>query len=184
MESRNPPSRLSMRQSSLTLTRLGQWLAVLLPLTLTHLRGLAEADMDCLAVLLLIYSAKNRQWGWAREPWVVATFCWWSWQVLCTLWVSPGHGALGQSLAAIRFPVAAAALGCWVLRDAVWRQRTLWVTCGCGLYIAVQMLLQATIGYNLFGVPRFHDGTLTGPYTHPRAAAPLSRLILPWLLRG
>ncbi len=184
MESRNPPSRISMRQSSLTLTRIGQWLAIILPLTLTHLRGLAEADMDCLAVLLLVHSARNRQWSWAKEPWVVATFCWWIWQVLCTLWVSPGHGALGQSLAAIRFPVAAAALGCWVLRDKVWRQRTLWVTCGCGLYIALQMLLQATIGYNLFGIPRFHDGTLTGPYTHPRAAAPLSRLILPMLMLG
>ncbi|MCW2264837.1 O-antigen ligase [Gluconobacter cerinus] len=184
MESRNPPSTMSMRLSSFSLTRLGQWLAVLLPLTLTHLRGLAEADLDILAVLLLVQSARTRQWDWAREPWVIATFCWWGWQVLCTVWVSPGHGALGQSLAAIRFPLAAAALGCWLLRDDVWRRRALWITCGCGLYIAFQIMVQAAFGRNLFGVPRFHDGTLTGPYTHPRAAAPLSRLILPMLMLG
>ncbi|EHH69005.1 O-antigen ligase family protein [Gluconobacter morbifer] len=170
------------------LLRIAQWAAVILPLTLTHLRGLGEADLDMLAVLLLLNSLltgrREGGWAWAREPWVAATFCWWGWQVLCTLWVSPGHGALGQALAAIRFPLAAASLGCWVLRDAVWRRRVLWVTCACGAYIAFQMLVQAVFGRNLFGVPRFGDGTLTGPYTHPRAAAPLSRLVLPMLMLG
>ncbi|GBR70194.1 O-antigen ligase family protein [Gluconobacter kanchanaburiensis] len=177
-----------MSFSASTLTRVGRWATMILPLALTHVRVAGEADLDLLAILLLLHSAMiGRQqggWDWFREPWVVATFCWWGWQVLCTLWVSPGHGALVQSLLAIRFPLAAAAMGCWVLRDAVWRRRVLWLTCACGLYIALQILVQAVFGRNLFGIPRFHDGTLTGPYEHPRAAAPLSRLVLPLLMVG
>ncbi|MCP1236086.1 O-antigen ligase family protein [Gluconobacter kondonii] len=179
---------LKMRFSPSTVTRIGRWASLVLPLALTHVRVAGEADLDLLAVLLLLHSSligrREGGWDWLREPWVVATFCWWGWQVLCTLWVSPGHGALGQALLAIRFPLAAAALGCWLLRDVVWRRRVLWLTCACGVYIAVQMLVQAVFGRNLFGIPRFHDGTLTGPYEHPRAAAPLSRLILPLLMVG
>ncbi|WP_237468753.1 O-antigen ligase family protein [Gluconobacter sphaericus] len=177
-----------MRFSPSVLTRIGRWAAVVLPLTLTHVRVAGEADLDLLAVLLLLHSSltgrRQGGWDWFREPWVITTFCWWGWQVLCTLWASPGHGALVQSLLAIRFPLAAAALGCWLLKDALWRRRVLWLTCACAIYIAFQMLVQAVFGRNLFGIPRFHDGTLTGPYAHPRAAAPLSRLILPLLMVG
>ncbi|QDH16590.1 O-antigen ligase family protein [Swingsia samuiensis] len=175
-----------MRPFSFSLLRIAQWCAVILPLTLTHLRGLAEADLDILAILFLIHSWRQGVqaggWDWARAPWMIATFAWWAWQVMCTALISPGHGALGQALAAIRFPMAAASLGFWVLQDRLWRMRVLWVTCACGAYIALQMLIQAIFGRNLFGVPRFPDGTLTGPYPHPRAAAPLSRLILPMLM--
>lgn len=176
-----------MRSPIPFLTRVGQWLAVLLPLVLTHGRGLAEADLDALAVLMLLRSAGTRDWTqgswtWTREPWIAATFLWWGWQALCTLWDDAGGGVFTQSLLAIRFPLAAASLGCWLLRDPVWRRRVFLTACLCGAYIAFQMLIQATFGRNLFGIPRFGDGTLTGPYTHPRAAAPLSRLIPPMLM--
>lgn len=177
-----------MRSILPALSRIGVLTALVLPLTLTHLRGLAEADLDILAVIFLLRSgitgATNDGWGWVREPWVLATFAWWGWQMLCTAMVSPGHGALVQAAVAIRFPLAAAALGCWILRDATTRRRVVWITCACGLYIAAQIIVQAVFGHNLFGNPRFPDGVLTGPYKTPRAAAPLSRLLLPTLMLG
>ncbi|WP_245642163.1 O-antigen ligase family protein [Neokomagataea thailandica] len=164
------------------------WLAVLLPLTLTHFRALAEIDFDILAVLFLIASAKpGGTFGWVKRPWCVMAGAWWIWQVCCTVpsvlqGVHVAGGAFVQALVAIRFPLAIAALGEWILPDAVWRRRVLLVTFGCTLYIAAQMAFQAVFGMNIFGQPRFRDGTLTGPYAHPRAAAPLSRLILPFLM--
>ncbi len=177
-----------MLQSLMSLRSVACWLAVLLPLTLTHFRAFAEIDFDILAVLFLISSFKvGGTFDWVRRPWFVMAMAWWGWQLCCTVppALHEAHGAGGaltQALVAIRFPVAIAALGEWVLPDVVWRRRVLWVTFGCAIYIATQMAFQAIFGVNFFGQPRFFDGTLTGPYAHPRAAAPLSRLILPLLM--
>ncbi|QDH24367.1 O-antigen ligase family protein [Neokomagataea tanensis] len=177
-----------MLRNSDPLRLLGCWLAVILPLTLTHFRAFAEIDFDILAVLFLVYSSRTEEaFSWVRKPWFLTGALWWIWQIICT--IKPvlqgehgGGGALIQSVIAIRFLVAAAALGEWILPDALWRRRMLWVTFGCTVYIAAQIGFQAVFGVNFFGQPRFSDGTLTGPYAHPRAAAPLSRLILPLLM--
>lgn len=166
--------------------RLGQAATLALPLFLTHGRGLAEVTMDLLSVLFMIRCVVRQDWCWSRQPWFVVSLAWWGWQVFCSLPVTPfgigGVPAFGQALLAIRFLMMAAAMQNWTLRDAVtrlWMRRIL-VICGC--YIAMQIVVQAIFGHNLFGVPRFPDGTLTGPYAHPRAAAPLSRLLLPILM--
>lgn len=165
-------------------------LAVVLPLTLTHFRVLAEVDLDILGGLLLVHSflgAHQDRWNWVRQPWFLAVLAWWGWQIVCTVCAlvqmpQGGGGALVQALVAVRFPLAAAALGHWVLVDPVWRRRILYITFGCAGYIAAQMVFQAIFGINFFGQPRYMDGTLTGPYCHPRSAAPLSRLVLPILM--
>lgn len=160
----------------------------LLPLGLTHLRGIAEVCIDILAIGLLARSGVSGTWAWARAPWFVLSLVWWGWQVACSMPVAPfgagGWGGFLQALAAVRFLVMVAALQSWTLRD---RRALVWMMgllAACCLYIGGQILIQALFGYNLFGVPRFHDGTLTGPYRTPRAAAPLSRLALPTLMLG
>ncbi|WP_081827800.1 O-antigen ligase family protein [Kozakia baliensis] len=170
----------------LALDRIGLAATLLLPLFLTHVRIMSEIMMDVLAVGLLARSACGLGWGWARLPWVRIALFWWGWQSFCTI---PGVGigggnAFGQALLAVRFPLMAAALQNWTLRDARPRQWMAALLVGCCLYISLQILVQAVFGYNLFGIPRFPDGTLTGPYAHPRAAAPLSRLLLPSLMLG
>lgn len=177
-----------MFESSISLRSVACWLAVLLPLTLTHFRAFAEIDFDILALLFLTSSLKaSGTLGWVRRPWFVMAMVWWAWQLCCTLppALQGQHGAGGavvQALVALRFPLAIAALGEWILPDVLWRRRMLWVMFGCTVYIAAQLAFQAAFGVNFFGQPRFFDGTLTGPYAHPRAAAPLSRLILPLLM--
>jgi O-antigen ligase len=162
-------------------------IAILLcPLFLVHGRGVAEALIDIGASCLLLRSAVLRDWRWLRRGWVRASLLWWGWLVACSVPVGPfGHGgwpALLQAVLAVRFLLFACAL-----QDRLperpglrrWVGVLLAVACG---YIVLQMLLQAVVGVNLFGMPRFHDGTLTGPYDKPRAAAPLSRLLLPVML--
>lgn len=157
-----------------------------LPIFLTHGRGVAEACMDILAVLLLLRSVVAGEWSWAKVLWFRVGIVWWGWQVFCSLPVAPfgigGTPAFLQSLMAIRFLLLAAALQSWTLQDATLRRVTVALICLAGLYITAQIVLQATVGVNTFGYRRFPDGTLTGPYSEPRAAAPLSRLLLPMLM--
>ncbi|GBQ86767.1 hypothetical protein AA0535_1102 [Asaia krungthepensis NRIC 0535] len=142
--------------------------------------------MDLLAVLLLVRSALGLGWFWTRQFWVRVAFLWWGWQIVCSLpHIGLGSSqALTQACLAIRFPLMAAAMQVWTLRDAesrLWMSRVLVACCA---YFVLQFVMQALLGHNLFGYPRYIDGTLTGPYAHPRAAAPFSRLVLPVMMLG
>ncbi len=160
--------------------------ALACPVFLTHGRGLAEAAIDVAALAFLLRSAAARAWDWLRRPWILPALLWWAWLSLCSLPFGPfgagGWPDLMQALATLRFLLFAACLQHVALRDPVPRRAMRWLLTACCLYIAGQLLLQALTGHNLFGMPRFHDGTLTGPYDKPRAAAPLSRLLLPVML--
>ncbi len=157
----------------------------LVPLFLTHGRGLAEAAIDVVGILFLLRSHLARDWSWARHGWTRVAVAWWAWLVVCSaIRIGDRHGVagLGEGLAVARFLVFARALECWTLasrRTQRLMQAMLAVILG---YFALQCLLQLATGHNLFGDPRFPDGSLTGPYDHPRAAAPMSRLLFPVLL--
>ncbi|GBQ11642.1 O-antigen ligase family protein [Swaminathania salitolerans] len=174
----------SSQKLTTVLDRTGQALTLLLPIFLTHGRLFSEICMDGLALGLLLRSTNGLGWHWSHGLWFRMALLWWGWQIVCSL---PGIGlgsgqALTQACLAIRFPLMAAALESWTLRDEVTRRRMVRVLVACCLYFAFQFVLQATTGRNLFGYPRFIDGTLTGPYAHPRAAAPFSRLVLPVMM--
>ncbi len=160
--------------------------ALLCPLFLVHGRALAEGCIDAVAVLFLLRSTVMRDWRWTRQAWVGIAALWWLWLVVCSLPVaSLGQGggkSFLQALLTVRFLLFPAALQAWVLRDVRHQRWLAWLLWASFAYIAAQLLLQAVTGHNLFGMPRFHDGTLTGPYDHPRAAAPLSRLLFPTML--
>jgi len=166
------------------LDRLGALATLLLPLFLVHWRGIAEGCLDGLAVGFLFRSALTRDWSWCRQGFVWPALVWWGWLVLCSLprqmpVPAEATASLTQALLAIRFPVAAFALAFWTLQDPRTRTWCRRLVIACVLYLGAQMLLQAVTGHNLFGNPRFGDGTLTGPYDKPRVSAPFALLGLP-----
>lgn len=176
-----------MTRSSAILSRLtptATFLTILLPLFLTHGRGLAEFSISALSLLFLIRSVATADWLFLSENWMKWALLWWAWQIFCSLPVFDGveKSGLTQAILSIRFALFAAALQFWTLREGWARQWMMGLICACTCYIAVQIFMQALSGYNLFGVPRAADGTLTGPYAHSRAAAPLSRLAPPTLM--
>jgi O-antigen ligase len=182
----SPTTRLAQAGVLRWLDRLGLSATLLCPIFLVHGRGVAEAMIDITAVAFLCHSALSRDWAWMRQGWVRIAALWWLWLVICSLPVAGlgqgGRGSFFQALLTLRFLVFPAALQNWTLRRKLHRRVMGWIVGACFAYIAGQLVLQAVIGVNLFGDPRFHDGTLTGPYDKPRAAAPLSRLLFPTLL--
>ena len=159
------------------LDRLAVACLLLCPLFLLHGRLVADVLMIVVGVCFLARSALARDWAWLRTGWVLAAAAWWLWLLVCSL-----RGGLAEALAAVRFLVFVAALEHWVLRLAwrrVWLAR---LTAIAALYIAFQTVLQLAIGRNIQGYGRWGDGELTGPFEHPRAGAPLSRLLFPAVL--
>jgi O-antigen ligase len=85
-------------------------------------------------------------------------------------------------MAAVRFLVLVAALERWLLAEAAWRARLQAMLTACAAYIGLNCLLQLVAGTNMWGWPRYADGSLSGPFGKPRAGAPASRLLFPALL--
>ncbi len=195
-------------------------LVLVLPLVLLHGRGLAEAVIATIAALFLLRSARQRDWRWLRTTWVRVAAAWWLWLVACSLPLAGlgqgGGRSLVQAVVLVRFLVFAAALEHWVLAgtirpgdpaagladrarqraaEAPWAATRRWLArlvALAGLYVALQCWLQALVGRDLWGWPRWGDGSLTGPYREPRAGPPMSRLLFPamlpaaarWMARG
>lgn len=157
--------------------RAGVGLVLILPLFLLHGRAPADITLSLVDVLFLVQCAMRREWAWLQRGWVRIAAAWWGWLVLCSV-----RTDLGQALGVVRFPLLAAALAYWVLRQEwvrVWVARLLrWSV----IYIAAQCLAQFAFGHNLFGWPKGAAGELTGPYTKPRAGPVLSRILFPALL--
>ncbi len=162
------------------LDRAGLALTLALPLVLLHGRGIAEAVLILLGLLFVARCAALRDWAWLREGWVRIALAWWAWLVACS--VPAGIGPAIQAAGLIRFLALVAALEHWTLRDPAARAWLARLLQWAAIYIALQSLLQFATGRNLYGYPRGPDGELTGPYAHPRAGPPLSRLLFPALL--
>ena len=162
------------------LDRAGLALTLALPLFLLHGRGIAEAVLILLGLLFAGRCVALRDWGWLREGWVRIALAWWAWLFICS--VPAGVGPAVQAAGLIRFLLLVAALEHWTLRDPAARAWLARLLQWAALYIALQSLVQFATGRNLYGYPRGPDGELTGPYAHPRAGPPLSRLLFPALL--
>lgn len=159
-------------------------LVLLLAPLLLHVKAGAEVAIGVIDILFLVHAARRGDWGWLRHGWVPLGAAWWGWLVLCS---APGVGIGGwhsfaQALAAVRFLLLVAALENWLLTEALWRQRLQWVLTGCAAWLGLNCLMQVWPGFNVFGLPRYADGSLSGPFAKPRAGAPASRLLFPVLL--
>ena len=157
---------------------------LLLPVLFMHGRAVAELAITLLGLVFLFRCARAGDWRWLRAGWAPFGAAWWLWLVLCSL---PGIGiggwhSCGQALAAVRFLLLVAALEHWLLREAVWRRRLQAVLTAAALYIGLNCWLQLLAGTNMWGWPRYYDGSLSGPFGNPRAGPPAARLLFPALL--
>ena len=157
---------------------------LVLPLFFMHGRGVAEVLIALIDLAFLARCTLTGDWSWLRSGWVRVAALWWGWLIVCSL---PGIGlggtkSLMQAIVVVRFLIFVAALESAVLATVQARRWMHWSLNASALYITMQTLIQFTFGANLGGYRRHGDGELTGPFEHPRAAAPLSRLLFPTLL--
>jgi hypothetical protein len=157
---------------------------LLLPVALLHARALAEiliAMTDALFLVHLwveeIWAPENRAWLRSRLLWAACLWC--LWQIVCSVF---GTGGLGLALVLFRLPLLAAALGSWVLVWPRTRRWLWWMLAAAALWITVEAWQQYALGTNLFGVPRWGDGALTGPFNRPRAGPALILILFPVML--
>lgn len=170
------------------LDRVARVSTLLTPLLLLHAHGIAEASVAIAGLCFLMRSASTGDWAWLRAAWVRLALGWWAWMVFCSLPIPAlglgegGTHSLIQGLAAIRFPIFAAALEFCVLRDPVPRRWMFGLIAASAIYISANIVLQFTFGRNMYGVRPLSGALLTGPFNTARASPALARLLPPVLI--
>jgi hypothetical protein len=158
--------------------------ALLVPFGLLHAFVLAEICIGLVGVLFLARSALTGDWGWTKHLWLRVALVWWVWLVLCSTPLPlPGFGVAGwhqgfaQAFVIIRLILFTAALQSWLLTTTGAR-RAAWVMLALScVWIGLESWQQYLTGKNIFGDPRWGDGSLTGPFWKPRAGALYSHLL-------
>ena len=149
-----------------------------------HGRAVAEVMIGIVDVCFLARSALMRDWSWLRATWiriadrVLALAD----DILVARRRRRRHAGIpaGRRLRAVL--MLPAALGYAVLSDARMRRWLQGVLTARALYIGCRPCCSSPSGATSRDSARNGDGELTGPFQHPRAAAPLSRLLFPVLL--
>jgi hypothetical protein len=163
-------------------TRAALAAALALPFLLIHAPSAAEAVIAALAIGLLLRLALLHDASALRAPWVLAALGFWAWGVATTALAGGDVARIAIALAWLRFPLAALALGAWVLAEAR-AQRWMLFSVGAALaWVVLEVWVQLAFGRSLSGRLPHPDGILTGPFGWARAGPYLALLLWPPLL--
>lgn len=140
----------------------------LLPALLLFSRALADATVVLVGLLFLLRSYRQKNWAWLQQPWFRLALVFWAYLILVNLpmSISPEQ-SLKNALSFIRWPVFAMALAYWLLakRTQQWTLlKGLLFTC---LFVTVDTFWQYLFDVDWFGIERFSDNRLTGPFRNP-----------------
>lgn len=178
----SPPSLAPLRQGGPRLLETVAIVAtILLVPALLHARALADGLISAVDLLFLVRCALLGDWAWTRRPWVMLAAALCAWLLLCTVLAGDPHASV-EALVVVRLPLLAAALQHWVLRRPAARQGLTVAFVAAAIWIAGESWQQFLTGRNLFGVPRWGDGALTGPFPKPRAGGALLAVFFPSVL--
>jgi O-antigen ligase len=113
---------------------------------------------------------------------VLAAAGFWAWGVVTTALAGAGPERIGTALAWVRFPLAALALGVWVLAEPRARRWMLFSVGAAVAWVVLEVWVQLAFGRSLSGRLPHPEGILTGPFGWARAGPFLALLLWPPLL--
>lgn len=175
--------------SDKNLRLLALFATMLVPLGLLHAFVLAEICIALTDVAFLVHCTRSKNWAWLRHGWMRIALLWWVWLVICSTPIPAlGLGSAGwkmgfvQAVVVIRFLIFTAALQDWVLTTAKSRKLAVTLLTLSALWIGLESWQQYLTGHNIFGNPRWSDGSLTGPFWKPRAGVLYAHILYPAIL--
>lgn len=167
---------------------LGCTLAI--PLAASVSRFAADLLMILAAVTFLLHAAWDRRTDWLHARWLQIALILWLYVVLRAFFAPEWEESLGRALSWLRFPIFAAALQFWILRDAQDMRRLAWGLSAAVGFMLIDTAIQYFAGIELLGrepIPAEGSPRLTGPYSAPRIGIMLVWMAIPcmayWLMR-
>ncbi|MAR56533.1 MAG: hypothetical protein CMM93_05065 [Rickettsiales bacterium] len=172
------------------LETLAFWLLLLVPLTAPVSRFASDVCLIFVAIFFLIHSIFTRDLAWLRHRWVQIALALWAYLVVRAVFTEEMVESVGRAASWLRFPIFAAAMAYWLLRDER-RHRTLLYSLSIALgFMILDTFMQYLLGFDILGrapIPNEGSPRLTGPFTSPRVGIMIIWLAVPamawWLMQ-
>ena len=150
------------------ITQLEKVLPWLFPALLLFSRALADITVVLTGVFFLYYSYQSKNWLWLKQTWFVLALLFWAYLLLINLPLSVAPGeSLKYALTFIRWPLFAAAIAFWLFQSQQRQKQFLLALTVVLLFIVADTVWQYFFHVDWFGIERFNEVRLTGPFRNP-----------------
>lgn len=150
------------------ITQLEKLLPWLLPALLLFSRALADVTVVLTGIFFLYYSYKNQNWLWLKQTWFIFALFFWAYLLLINLPLSVAPSeSLKYALTFIRWPLFAAAIAFWLLKSPQRQKQFLMALIVVMLFVVTDTVWQYFFHVDWFGIERYNDVRLTGPFRNP-----------------
>ncbi|WP_372084809.1 O-antigen ligase family protein [Tistrella mobilis] len=167
--------------AAVRLLTVGRVLALLLPLLLIIGPGPADVGASLLACLFVGYAIITRDLSILRAWWFRIALIFWVFMLATAPFaLADPSDALNRGLTFLRFPVLAAALGFWILKEPEWRDRYVAVLTAVVVFSALWALAEfvwTTQVVQSYSRPL----RLYGPFTDRKVGIFLTKMMFPCL---
>ena len=151
----------------------------LLPFAIPFSRSIADITIILIALAFLCKSYFENDWRWAGETWfkmacVFVAYCVF---INSSLSINPTE-SLKYSIYFLRWPLFALALTYWLFTDLQSLKKFLYVMTFVALFLIFDTWYQYVLGHDIFGVEKFGNTRLTGPFRRSYIGMWLTKLII------
>jgi O-antigen ligase len=165
-----------------TLHAFASAMVIALPVMFLFGRGGSDALMSTATALFIAHSFVSKDFSWLKERWIKLALALWVYVCIRSYWTDYPAESFARSISWIRFPLFAAALGAWILKDLEVRKWLIYSLYVCVLFIIFDSLIQFFVGADVFAKPYLIDEEkirLTGPFGAPIVGIMLMTLTFP-----
>jgi len=140
----------------------------LLPALLLFSRALADTTVVFIGLLFLYHSYQGKSWDWLNQAWFRLALLFWAYIVLVNLPLSVSSDeSLKYALTFIRWPLFAAALAYWLFVSPQRQKQFLLSLVVVSVFVVADTAWQYFYHVDWFGIERFTEVRLTGPFRNP-----------------
>lgn len=156
-------------------------LFLFLPVLVLVGRSVLDIAIVVIASSFLLYSFYWRDFEWLKARWVQVALLFCLFMVCNSFFAQDPAHALANALPYIRFPVFAAAVSYWLIRERWELEWFLVILVGTAVFVAASGLYEFFTGYDFSGNPKV-GAYLSGPFETSKVGTFLVKFGLPALL--
>lgn len=153
----------------------GHWF---LPVLLIFSRAIADMTVLVFGLIFLLRSYQIKDWSWTESIWFRCNLAFWLYLLIINVPLSINvTDSLFYAITYMRWPLFAASLAYWIFAQETRQKDFLIALLAVSIFIILDTGLQYMVGEDIFGIPKFTDERLTGPFRGPVPGIMLLRVL-------
>lgn len=143
----------------------GHWL---LPVLLIFSRAVADITVLLVGLIFLLRCYQIKDWFWTKTIWFRLNLAFWFYLLIINVPLSINVAdSLLYAITYMRWPLFAAGLAYWIFANQVRQRDFLIALLVVSIFVIFDTGLQFVSGEDIFGISKYSDDRLTGPFRGP-----------------